>query len=267
MLKVRTRKGSANAQSERGSGHHRATRGIGNVAARQLVERGYTVFGTHRVVADADNLRRQGIHPLQMDVCDLEAVQHAAKEVEASSRLGQSSSCGCQQCRVHRAGPVGAGYMGSHRGAVRCNVTGLLRVTRAFLPMLRRDGGRIVNVSAASARVALPFVGPVSASKAAVDSISAALRIELKQWSIPVSIVEPGASDTSIFAAAAERYGRDAAALPKEQRMLYANQLTALDRAMQKQKLDDPTKPARGIVKTIEAKRPRTRYLAGPAAT
>src|SRR5207253_2085109 len=64
------------------------------------------------------------------------------------------------------------------------NVFGVIAVIQRSLPMLRKGGGRIVNMSSIGGRVAQPFVAPYVASKHALEAISDALRVELRPWGI-----------------------------------------------------------------------------------
>jgi NAD(P)-dependent dehydrogenase (short-subunit alcohol dehydrogenase family) len=80
------------------------------------------------------------------------------------------------------------------------NVFGLLRVTRAVLPQLRKQGrGHIVNLSSISGLVGLPGWGIYNASKFAVEGISEALAAEVAPFGIGVTIVEPGPFRTNFL--------------------------------------------------------------------
>jgi NAD(P)-dependent dehydrogenase (short-subunit alcohol dehydrogenase family) len=83
------------------------------------------------------------------------------------------------------------------RWHLEVNVTGQLAVTQAFLPLLKRAQGRIVNVGSEGGRITLPFMGAVTASKHALVSVTDALRMELRPWGIQVVLVEPGATKTN----------------------------------------------------------------------
>jgi NAD(P)-dependent dehydrogenase (short-subunit alcohol dehydrogenase family) len=72
------------------------------------------------------------------------------------------------------------------------NVYGPAMVTRAALPLLRAGKGRVVNLSAPTARVPGPLFGPISSSKAAVQAMSDALRLEVESWCIRVVMSRPG---------------------------------------------------------------------------
>ena len=71
---------------------------------------------------------------------------------------------------------------------------------QAFLPLIRRGGGRIVNVGSIGGMLVLPLNGAYSASKFGIRAISDALRLELRQWNIHVSLIEVAPVKTAIFA-------------------------------------------------------------------
>src|SRR5204862_3461092 len=73
------------------------------------------------------------------------------------------------------------------------NVFGLMNVTRAFLPkMIERRAGRVINVSSVGGRITLPYFGVYNSTKYAVESLSDALRYELRPFGIDVALIEPG---------------------------------------------------------------------------
>src|ERR1043165_3578127 len=100
-----------------------------------------------------------------------------------------------------------------------------MNVTRAFLPAMReRRAGRIINVSSVGGRITLPYFGVYNSTKYAVESLSDALRYELRPFGIDVALIEPGVIRTNFEATAvsgldgfaATPYGR---ALANYQRM------------------------------------------------
>ncbi len=89
--------------------------------------------------------------------------------------------------------------MADFRQHLEVNLIGPVAMVQAFLPLIRRGNGRIVNVGSIGGRVALPLHGAYSASKFGMEAVSDALRLELRQWRIPVSHIDPGATETAIF--------------------------------------------------------------------
>lgn len=72
------------------------------------------------------------------------------------------------------------------------NLCGVIRVTKAFLPLICRSRGRIVNVSSILGRVADPFSGAYCISKFAMKAFSDILRLEVNPLKVKVSLIEPG---------------------------------------------------------------------------
>ena len=85
------------------------------------------------------------------------------------------------------------------------NVLGAIRVTQAFLPLMGADEdfagtpGRIINIGSVSGKFTTPLLGPYCASKHALESVSDALRRELKLYRIPVSIIQLSATSSDIW--------------------------------------------------------------------
>ena len=65
-------------------------------------------------------------------------------------------------------------------------------MTKAFLPLIRKNHGRIVNVSSILGRVADPFMGAYCITKYGLEAFSDALRLEMKKFNVKVSLIEPG---------------------------------------------------------------------------
>jgi hypothetical protein len=186
--------------------------GIGLATARELVSRGYRVFGTVRRSEDARRVRAElgeGFQPLQLDVCDEQAVAAAVQRVRRA--LGGAPLAGL----VNNAGTTVLGPLteldtAALRRQFEANLFGLFEMTRRFLPLLRapvkgasagsRPGqpGRIVNISSVSGCIAYPFFGAYAASKHAVEGLSDALRRELLPWGVAVILIEPGIVDTPL---------------------------------------------------------------------
>src|SRR5919201_1396531 len=84
---------------------------------------------------------------------------------------------------------------------LRLDVTlvGPVALIKAFLPLLRRAHGRIVNVTSIGGRVATAFFGPYNASKFGLEAIGDSLRQELRPWGIDVIAIEPGSIESRIW--------------------------------------------------------------------
>ena len=100
---------------------------------------------------------------------------------------------------IVKPGPLEFQPMADFRTQLEVNLIGQVAMTQAFLPLIRRGKGRIVNVGSIGGHVVLPLHGAYSASKFGMEAVSDALRLELRQWRIPVSLIDPGATETAIF--------------------------------------------------------------------
>ncbi len=108
------------------------------------------------------------------------------------------------------------------------NVFGTLAVTQAFLPQLRAAHGRLVFIGSIAGRLAIPFIGPYSASKFALRALTDALRVELAPDGITVTLIEPGSVKTPIWQKGRAGRERLLAALPASAIERYGPQLEAM---------------------------------------
>jgi NAD(P)-dependent dehydrogenase (short-subunit alcohol dehydrogenase family) len=236
-----------------------AATGIGAATAHKLAQRGYRVFaGTHTTPPAS----AAGIETIPLDVTDPDGIAAAAGTVR--DRLGADHL----RAVVNNAGVIVQGPLElvPQRDLERqfaINTLGPVYVTQAFLPLLRTGRGRLINISAPTARVPVPLLGPIGASKAALESLSAALRGELAAWGIPVVLVEPGGTDTQIFARAAAAAEAALAAGDPARVALYRPHLEAFATAAAKQSLGPVAPVADAVVTAVEARRPKRRYSSG----
>ena len=241
-----------------------ATGGIGTATVRQLDRLGWRVFAGARSREAGESLARDGeaVQAVELDVIDEFSIARARDQLE--ELLGaQGLNALVNSAGLVVQGPVELVPLHALRRQFEVNVIGPAAITQAFLPLLRAGHGRVVNISGAAARTALPFLGPISASKAALESLSDALRMELKPQGIPVSIVVPGLLDTALHEKAAEASRRDGLAGSAETQRIYADLLETPERIVADSKLAPAEAAVAKIVKALEANRPAERYVAG----
>ncbi|MEV6390183.1 SDR family NAD(P)-dependent oxidoreductase [Nocardia xishanensis] len=239
--------------------------GIGAAAVEAFAARGYRVYAAVRNVDTAGHLDRANVVRLELDVTDAGSVRRALERV-AAERAAVGLQVLLNNAGVIVQGPLELVPEAELHRQFDVNVYGPQRVLTAALPLLRAGRGRVINISAPTARTAMPYLGPISASKAALESLSKAARVELAPWGIPVTVVEPGAVETTIFAKA-ETNARKALALTDGDRVeLYRNQLAAVDAALAGQKAGPVDGVVKAIVRAAEARRPKECYVAGSDA-
>jgi len=238
-----------------------AAAGIGAATTRRLAESGYRVFaGVHTETGSLTSI--PGVEPVAIDVTDPSSVEHAAKVVEGA--VGKDGL----RAVVNNAGVIVQGPLelvppDELRRQFEVNTLGPAHVIQAFLPLVRAGKGRVVNVSAPTARVPIPFMAPIGASKAALASFSDSLRGELGKWGIPVIVIEPGGTDTAIFHKADAATQAALGATDPEKVALYSDQLAAFAEAAAKNKLGPVDAVAKAIADAVTTRKPKRRYMAG----
>jgi short-subunit dehydrogenase len=165
--------------------------GIGRTLALQLHARGDTVIATARRPDSVEDLARQGMRTLALDVCSAESIAALQRQLQSENLA--------LDLLINNAG---YGQMGPLldldsevlRAQFETNVVGLMAITRALVPLMRvSTQPRIVNIGSVSGILITPFAGAYCASKAAVHALSDALRMELRPLGIAVITVQPGA--------------------------------------------------------------------------
>lgn len=236
--------------------------GIGAATATVLRNAGWTVYPTARKDEDLQSLRDQGFDPIRLDLADSESVESAASEV-------LEKSGGTVSALVNNAGFAQMGALEDiSRDALRAqfeiNVFGLHQLTNLLIPVFRKQKcGRIVNVSSIYGVITAPMVGSYCASKYAVEAMSDALRVELRDSGIAVSLIEPGPIVSAFRRNAAANAGGTLNNTDSRFGDIYEKETTR--RLKQVKKPDMFTRPPEAVAARIrhalESRRPRIRYL------
>jgi short-subunit dehydrogenase len=239
-----------------------ATAGIGRAAALLLAEKGHRVFATGRREERLRELEEEAanrdLEGFVLDVTDPSSRESAAALV-AEKTDGQGLHALVNNAGYGLSGPVEEIDLDDLRRQFETNVFGLVALTQAFLPAMRRRGsGTIVNVSSIVGRISVPLQGAYNATKFALEALSDALRREVRQFGIRVAIIEPGAIVTEF--GDVYRGHLDRAARPESP---YHGALETVRKSAEKlyAKAPGPACVARAIAKAVESRRPRIRYV------
>jgi NAD(P)-dependent dehydrogenase (short-subunit alcohol dehydrogenase family) len=192
-----------------------ASTGFGRDTAETLARAGHTVFASMRDPQGkngeaAQALRKQGIEVVELDVSSDTSVDQAVKEVLARARR--------IDVLVNNAGVASAGVTEAFtpdqaKVVFNTNVVGLLRTVRSVLPAMRKQrDGLIINIGSILGRVTFPFFGIYGASKFAVEALTDSLRYEVSQLGIDVTLVQPSAYPTPMYAKVQQPEDTDRAA-------------------------------------------------------
>jgi NAD(P)-dependent dehydrogenase (short-subunit alcohol dehydrogenase family) len=242
-----------------------ASTGIGYACARTLAIAGFIVFAGVRSEADAQRLSQlhANVRPILLDVTVREQIAAAADAIRES---GVQLRALVNNAGIAVAGPLEFLPLDDFRKQFETNLFGALAVTQAMLPLMRQmPDARIIFMSSVSGQIAPPYVGPYASSKFALEAMADALRMELSQFGIRVSVVQPGNVRTPIW-----QKGRDAkddlvARMPQEASTHYADAVDALVRVTQREERTgiDPQIVADAVLQALSASRPKARYPVG----
>jgi len=174
--------------------------GIGLAAAGLFAEKGFTVYSASRNPQTETRSFPGGgeIRPVAMDVRDTESVDAVVEAVMSQADIG---------IVIHSAGigiacPAEDFPPDAVAGLMATNYTGVLMVNSRFLPYMRRRGnGLCLIVGSVAGLFPIPFQSHYCASKAALDSYAATLRMELREYGVRVSLVLPGDTNTGFTGA------------------------------------------------------------------
>jgi NAD(P)-dependent dehydrogenase (short-subunit alcohol dehydrogenase family) len=232
-----------------------ASSGIGEATAKQLAMAGYKVYGTSRRGVQSG---QRSFAMLPLDVTSDESVEAAVKElIRLDGRI---------DLLVNNAGfgiaPGAAeeSSMEQARSIFETNFFGIVRMTRAVVPHMRRQGaGRIVNIGSVLGLLPAPYMALYAASKHAIEGYSESLDHELRTRGIRVSVIEPAYTKTQF-----ESNLLEADAKLDEYREVRAALGERLKEVMAA--ADQPDVVADVVLQAASAARPKLRYTAGGRA-
>ena len=238
-----------------------ASSGIGRATVAACAARGWRVAATMRRPEDAADLTTlAGVEVLPLDVTSQESVESAV--ADAVARLGRLDAV------VNNAGyGVDGVFEGADDATIRrqfeTNVFGLMRVTRAAIPVMRRQGGgTLVQVSSMGGRVTFPLYSLYHATKWAVEGFSESLAFELRPFGIRMRLVEPGAIRTDFYGRSREPVVAPAGSGYDE----LVERCQAISLAAGRQEGSGPDVVAHTIIRSITDRGWRLRYpVAAPA--
>ncbi len=238
--------------------------GIGRATALLLSEAGMIVYAGVRKTSDAESLESSAsgdLRPLILDVTSPAEVEAAVARIHEDGGLsGLVNNAG-----LYMGGPLELMTDEEIESTYAVNVTGLLRITRACLPLLRDSGGRIVNISSISGLVALPGVSVYAGSKHAVEAITDSLRVELGVLGLRVIAVEPGSIETEIWRKGAER-DEERGHNDQQLRRIYEPVLTLLEKLNRNPRGIPAERVAQVVKLALTSDDPKNRYTVGADA-
>ena len=225
--------------------------GFGKQTSRLLAEKGHIVYGTVRsgIVSDT------AVKYLTMDLTDIDSIKRVVSDVlEKEGRIDVLLN----NAGMHTGGPIETSPIENIKLQMDTNFLGMVNLTREVLPVMRRQGGgTIINFSSIGGLMGLPFQGFYSAGKFAIEGISEALRMEVKQFNIKIILINPGDFHTNNSA------NRRNFMAPTDINDPYHEQYEKTMVIIEKDEANgwEPVVLAKKIVKIVENKNPRQKYI------
>ncbi len=225
--------------------------GFGIETAKLLAENGHIVYGTVRNESVSD----EKVYQLRMDLTDIESIKKAVSEIlEKEGKIDVLIN----NAGMHSGGPIETTPLETIKLQMDTNFLGMVYLTREVLPIMRiQGGGTIINLSSIGGLMGLPFQAFYSAGKFAVEGFSEALRMEVKQFNIKVVLINPGDFHTNNSTNRRNYLAPTGTNDPYQEQFIKTLVIIEKDEA-------NGWKPevlARNIVKIVECKNPRQRYI------
>ena len=237
--------------------------GIGLATSLALARNGYLTYATMRNLAKRDSFesiadkQQLPVRVVRLDVTDensiMKAVQSILSEADRIDLL------------VNNAGYTLTGAfedigINEIKALYETNVFGVIRVTQAVLPIMRKQGsGRIINVSSGAGRIGYPGGSAYVSSKFALEGLSESMAYEIEQFGIKTVLVEPGFVRTNFGENIVVAHKAQDPHSPYSQMM----QMMSSIRGKMLENASDADLVAEVVVEAATAKEPNLRYLAG----
>jgi NAD(P)-dependent dehydrogenase (short-subunit alcohol dehydrogenase family) len=239
-----------------------AGRGMGVDIAQAALAAGHAVVATGRnteAVADAVG-EADDLLVVELDITSLASAEAAAQA--AVDRFGRIDVL------VNNAGNFYAGFFEElspqqMRAQIETNLLGPMNVTRAVLPVMRKQrSGKVITISSTAGIVGQSFCSAYAASKFGLEGWMESLRFEVEPFGIHTTIVEPGFFRTELLTKESTAYAElsidDYAKQTAETRPAWE--------AMSGKQTNDPAKLAKALLTVVGEEQPPLRWVAGADA-
>ncbi|MDF1559801.1 MAG: SDR family oxidoreductase [Bacteroidales bacterium] len=225
--------------------------GFGKHTADLLAAEGHTVYGTVRKEVDLSS----GVHVLRMDLTDADSVRDTVATVFSREKRIDVL---INNAGMHTGGPAETIPDDFLMLQMETNFIGTVRITREVLPVMRNQGGgTIINFSSIGGLMGLPFQSYYSAAKFALEGLSEALRLEVRQFNIRVVLINPGDFRTNNTINRRNFLAATNDADPYHAQYSITHGIIERDETGGM----DPVKLAKRIVKIMHSRKPRLRYV------
>lgn len=247
-----------------------ASSGIGHSCVARMSRAGWRVFASVRKASDRDKLRAEfgeRVYPVLMDMENELSIAAAAQEIE-SQLAGRGLDGLVNVAGIGLVRPLEYASMHDLRQIFEINFFGQVACIQAFSRLLRKQRGRIVNITTVGVNLALPFGGLLNASKSAFAKVSDTLRLEMHPFGVRVIAIEPGSISTPAVDKTLGDLEQVIRNLPPEAQAQYGSLIRRMGRRGYEMEKNgsSPDVVAEAVHHALTSKRPRIRYRVGKHA-
>ena len=229
-----------------------ASSGIGKSAAEFLSAKGFKVYGTGR---NPKINEKNGYSLIPLDVTKPETISLA---IDSIIKIEGRLDVLVNNAGMGITGPIEDTPTNEMRKVFETNFFGAIDMMKAVLPQMRKQqSGTIINVTSIAGYMGLPFRGVYSATKGALDLVSEAIRMEVKEFGIQIATIAPGDVATNIAAGRYHTPVFENSAYKEKYQMNLDLMDSHVDSGM------DPIKMAEKIHQIINLKQPNVHYRVG----
>jgi uncharacterized protein len=178
-----------------------ASSGIGRELAREFARNGFDLLiaaEDEGIVESANDLERRGaaVTAVRTDLATFDGVE----DLHGAIRTGRTPDVLVVNAGVGVSGEFADSDLASELRLVNLNITSAVHLTRLVLPMMiERGGGRVLFTSSVAATAPGPYYATYAASKAFLYSFAEAIRHELRESGVTITVLMPGPTDTAFF--------------------------------------------------------------------
>ena len=244
-----------------------ASTGIGLATAIHLDNLGYKVYAGVRKDEDKENLlanAKNSLTPVMLDVCDQASIEKTFRMISEKPKGGSFHLINNAGLSVN--GPLELMDYSDIKKVIDVNLTGLLIVTKSFLPLIRNSQGRIINISSGHGLLAIPDKSVYAASKFGVQALSNSLRVELKPFGVKVCSIIVGKVNTSVLGKILDDRRRMINNANPEVFALYKTLIEYFDKEVKDIPGIEAIEVAKKIGDVLIDINPKSQYLIGPGA-
>ncbi len=234
--------------------------GIGLASARALKGRGWRVLATARKTEDLQRLEREdGVEPIFLELSEPASVE-ACVDTAITLTGGQIDAL-FNNAAFAQAGAAEDISGDLLRRQMEVNLIGTHEITRRVLALMRqRNAGRIVQCSSVLGLVSARFRGAYCASKFALEALTDAMRMELENTDISVSLIEPGPIRTNFMFNALANFKSTINIEGSPYREFYQARLVEMEKGGHQAFKLEPEAVVSKLIHAIESPRPKARY-------